>query len=118
MDKMKLFIICVGNDNEYVSNDRWRTTNNSLLAKKYTSAAAACRAAHQITNKTGQKTMVRELTMVNTQELAEIIHNQMADILGVWAADIDIDYNQNIVRVFDPDGRRTYKITITTQYAD
>ena len=118
MDKMKLFIICVGNDNEYVSNDRWRTTNNSLLAKKYTSAAAACRAAHQITNKTGHKTMVRELTMVNTQELAEIIHNQIAGILGVWAADIDIDYNHNIVRVFDPDGRRTYKITITTQYAD
>lgn len=29
MDKMKLFIICVGNDNEYVSNDRWRTTNNA-----------------------------------------------------------------------------------------
>lgn len=115
---MKQFIICVGNDNEYVSNDRWRTTNNSLLAKKYTSAKSATRAAQQITNKTGHKTMVCEFAMVNTQELAEIIHNQIAGILGVWAADIDIDYNHNIVRVFDPDGRRTYKITITTQYAD
>lgn len=115
---MKQFIICVGSDNKYVSNDRWRTTNNSLLAKKYTSAKSAIRAAQQIKNKTGHKTMVREFAMVNTQELAEIIHNQIAGILGVWAADIDIDYNKNIVRVFDPDGRRTYKITITTQYAD
>jgi hypothetical protein len=56
--------------------------------------------------------------MVNTQEMAEIIHNQMADILGDWAADIAIDYNKNTICVFDPDGRRTYKITISTQYAD
>lgn len=115
---MKQFIICVGSDNEYVSNDKWRTTNNSLLAKKYTSAAAACRAAQRIKKNTGHETIVRELTMVNTQEMAEIIHNQMADILGDWAADIAIDYNKNTICVFDPDGRRTYKITISTQYAD
>lgn len=114
---MKQYIVCVG-EIEYVKNGWHETTSNSIYAQKFNDIETAAETAKTVELNTGKKTLIREFTISDPQEILEIVGDYLDKTLQDWAADIDISYKTNTISIFDPDGRKTHKLTLTTQYAD
>lgn len=114
---MKEYNICVG-DHEFVKNVALDTTTNRMHALRITNLEIAQKVATAAAKILKKPTIIDEFNINSAQDLLDFIGNELEHACGTWAADIDISYDKDRIAVFHPDGRRTYKIQITTEYAD
>lgn len=114
----KTVIICMDGTEyfkQYLYTGEIQTTDNQLEAATFYDTSIAADVCKKI-EKMGHKCLIRDLQITNPQELLEYIRNQIWSACDNMGADVSINYNKHYIAVCMPDGMRTYKLTLTTEF--
>lgn len=112
---MTYYNVCVGN-NDFIKNASFDLTDNRMYAMRFKSLEVARKVATAAKAIFNKPSIIDEFNIYNPQDLLEFLRNETESVCGEWAADISIDYDNNRILIFCPNGLKTYEIKITEKF--